>query len=41
MKVLTLRMRSQISFEKETHPQRLARLPKSKVNNGQALRADD
>ncbi|MCP4423090.1 MAG: MaoC family dehydratase [Chloroflexi bacterium] len=32
-----LRMRSQIKFDKETHPQRLDRYPKSKVKNGQAL----
>ncbi|MCP4422854.1 MAG: hypothetical protein GY803_00010 [Chloroflexi bacterium] len=30
-------MRSQIKFDKETHPQRLDRYPKSKVKNGQAL----
>ena len=33
-------MRSQISFDKETHPQRLARSPKSKVKNGQALKVN-
>ncbi|MCP4363547.1 MAG: hypothetical protein GY796_36575 [Chloroflexi bacterium] len=31
-------MRSQISFDKKTHPQRLARSPKSKFKNGQALK---
>ncbi len=30
-------MRLQISFDKEMHPQRLARVLKFKVNNGQAL----
>ncbi|MCP4427159.1 MAG: hypothetical protein GY803_21950 [Chloroflexi bacterium] len=30
------RMRSQIKFDRETHPQRLDRYPKSKVKNGQA-----
>ncbi|MCP4415630.1 MAG: dimethyl sulfoxide reductase anchor subunit [Chloroflexi bacterium] len=34
---ITLRMRSQIKFDEETHPQRLDRYPKSKVKNGQAL----
>ncbi|MCP4423305.1 MAG: hypothetical protein GY803_02315 [Chloroflexi bacterium] len=32
-----LRVRSQIKFDKETHPQRFDRYPKSKVKNGQAL----
>ncbi|MCP4422915.1 MAG: exosortase O, partial [Chloroflexi bacterium] len=34
---LALRIRSQIKFDKETHPQRLDRYPKSKVKNDQAL----
>ncbi|MCP4426480.1 MAG: ABC transporter ATP-binding protein [Chloroflexi bacterium] len=34
-------MRSQIKFDKETHPQRLDRYPKSKVENGQALKVDN
>ncbi|MCP4426371.1 MAG: Uma2 family endonuclease [Chloroflexi bacterium] len=39
--VMPLRMRSQIKFDKETHPQRLDRYPKSKVKSGQALKYRD